>query len=443
MTDARFEVDHFIYPNLPSLFYRSDVAEQRRSIVPSVQGLPTLALVQAGYRQTRQQGFTASFGPDGPLREPAYQHLHGLWVSQKVFWLRHTGAMDRHVATLTPIDKAGRVWATPTKPILPFNFDQTRNPNSWAFSIYVDGQAYTDTFTVDREQGIITFPDSASITRTSRVAMRYTWRALVRIVAFDVSSRDAYEYRYGEVTFQEVYVDQEPPYGSPKALVQCKAQPEVHFPIEGIGVICQPRIRNIWSARIPLSLGIVCNPRVRISKVEPDLPIFDLDLGMGFSNPRVTTSLQAAPMAMGLDLGMNYNTPSRSGVYTINLYQGSRLIYTLNEVTLPVGSETFDLERQLPDAVVRQISDWDNLELEIISLVPTVFSVDYVGLVAERWAKQLPLQMDLSLGMRMGNPRIRPATVVTSPPVEVGLVIGMRVNTPRITNTQVAEPLDK
>lgn len=443
MTDARFEVDHFIYPNLPSLFYRSDVAEQRRSIVPSVQGLPTLALVQSGYRQTRQQGFTASFGQDGPLREAAYQHLHGLWVSQKTFWIRHTGAMDRHMATLTPIDKAGRVWATPTKPILPHNFDQTRNPNSWSFSIYVDGQVYNDAFTVDSSQGIITFPDNAPVTRTSRVSMRYTWRALVRIVAFDLSSQDQYEYRYGEVTFQEVYVDQEPPYGTPKALVQCKAQPEVHLPIEGLGVICQPRIRNTWKAHIPITIGIICNPRVRISKAEPDLPTFDLDLGVGFSNPRVTTKLQAPPLSMGIDLGLSYDTPSRSGAYTINLYQGSQLIYTLNEVTLPTGSATLDLERQLPDSVVRQISDWDALELEIVSLVPTVYNVDYVGLVAERWAKQLPLQMELTLGMRMGNPRIRPATVVTSPPIQVGLGLGMQVNTPRITNTKVAEPLDK
>lgn len=443
MTNARFEVDHFIYPNLPSQFYRSDVAEQRRSIVPSVQGLPTLALVQSGYRQTRQQGFTASFGPDGPLREAAYQHLHGLWVSQKVFWLRHTGAMDRHFATLTPIDRAGRVWATPTKPILPFNFDQTRNATNWAFSIYVNGEVYTDTVTIDREQGIITFPDNAPVTRTSRIAIRYTWRALVRIVAFDISLQDQYEYRYGEVIFQEVYLDEEPPYGYPKVLVQCEAQPEVHFPIEGIGVICQPRIRQTWSAKMPLTLGIVCNPRVRTTKVVPEIPTVSLDVGMSFSSPRVTTIVKAAPLQMGIDLGVTYTAPSRVGVYTINLYQGTRLIYTLNDVRLPEDSTTLDLQYVLPAEVVSQISDWDALEIELISLVPTVFEVDYVGLVAERWAKQLPINMDIDLGMRVGNPRIRPATVVTSPPIQVPLVLGMRVNSPRVTSIQVAEPLDQ
>ena len=145
---------------------------------------PGTYVEKAGERAYQHYILDVTFNNDALLHEEIYQHLKGLELTQKRFWLS-LPQMSREFATLVCLDKEGYVWATPTWPVYPHRFITSGNVDDFSYSLYVNRSVAVDGFTIDQSTGIVTFTEPQG--SASEILMRYNWMVLARIASANLS----------------------------------------------------------------------------------------------------------------------------------------------------------------------------------------------------------------------------------------------------------------
>lgn len=136
-------------------------------------------------RKIYSRGWIVEFSGESPATSEMYDQLRTLYTLQKPFWIQFDNEMSRCYANLETVGTEYRSYYTPTYPIFPYGHEPGDDADDFTGCIFIDGELYSGSITVDRENGVITFPDTIVLTQQSRVQMKYTWRDYVTIAMFD------------------------------------------------------------------------------------------------------------------------------------------------------------------------------------------------------------------------------------------------------------------
>jgi hypothetical protein len=157
---------------------------------------------------SKKMAWNANWNQSSPMSVCMRDHLMGLSVTQRPFWIQFDEEMSREYEKLTPIDDLSLKFQLPTYPVAYHTTASETADNTYNLFPYI--QLYDDTNTLIEEPALINPETGLIVFTTGRdvVYVKYLWRAFVRVKAISLDniqwSQDIYG---GTVSFEQVEAD--------------------------------------------------------------------------------------------------------------------------------------------------------------------------------------------------------------------------------------------
>lgn len=189
----------------------------RRLVVHS--SANTTELKPQGYkRKNQRQAWKFQWtGTEAIVTEPMSTILRELYESQRGFWVQFDNEMMRSWARCLSIGfdilrpELDHAYFTPTFPIFPYGWEPGDDPDDFSGCIMVNNRLYTGDYTVDRELGLLTISGSSKLfTDRTKVLMKYTWIAYVRVQMLDIQPISiAQTYSSAELVLEQIAIPED------------------------------------------------------------------------------------------------------------------------------------------------------------------------------------------------------------------------------------------
>ena len=151
-----------------------------------------------------KMAWNANWNQNSPMSVCMRDHLMGLSVTQRPFWIQFDEEMSREGEVLRPIDSTNKRFQLPTYPVAYFTTASDTADSTYNVFPYIqlfDGDdLIVEPFLVNKDTGLILLD-----TAYGELTVKYLWRAFVRVKAISLDniqwSRDIYG---GTVSFEQV-----------------------------------------------------------------------------------------------------------------------------------------------------------------------------------------------------------------------------------------------
>lgn len=180
---------------------------QDLTTITVVHKAPTNAAVTyAEDRKIHRQGWVVEWNQKAPCSSEMRDHFDLLYQLQKEFWIQFDDVMIREGCILRTVGTDYKAYFTPTFPIAPYGYEDSE---VYSGNVYINGEI-AGGYTVTSELGLIRF--DSSLTAEDVVTMDYSWRAKVRMEAFDMQEgfELAQHYHVGQITLLQTSIGTEP-----------------------------------------------------------------------------------------------------------------------------------------------------------------------------------------------------------------------------------------